>query len=111
MQQFESGNYDYKYIFNKFFELKSFQLVLPEYGIHVFYNLLFLFGYQWGTLLMNIPLIAYHIHRYKNRPVMSAPGLYDPTTIMNADQLSRAMKEGWIKLAFYLLSFFYYLYR
>ena len=42
---------------------------------------------------------------------MSSPGLYDPTTIMNADQLSRAQKEGWIKLAFYLLSFFYYLYR
>ena len=46
-----------------------------------------------------------------HRPVMSGPGLYDPTTIMNADELSRAMKEGWCKLAFYLLSFFYYLYR
>ena len=46
-----------------------------------------------------------------HRPVMSGPGLYDPTTIMNADQLSRAQKEGWVKLAFYLLSFFYYLYR
>ena len=42
---------------------------------------------------------------------MSGFGIYDPTTIMNADQLSRAQKEGWIKLAFYLLSFFYYLYR
>ena len=46
-----------------------------------------------------------------NRPVMSSPGLYDPTSIMNADELSRAQKEGWIKLAFYLISFFYYLYR
>jgi len=42
---------------------------------------------------------------------MSVPGLYDPTTIMNADVLSYCMKEGWFKLAFYLLSFFYYLYR
>lgn len=42
---------------------------------------------------------------------MSGPGLYDPTTIMNADELNRAMREGWIKLAFYLISFFYYLYR
>jgi len=41
---------------------------------------------------------------------MSGPGLYDPTTIMNADQMSRATQEGWFKLAFYLLSFFYYLY-
>jgi Cornichon protein len=42
---------------------------------------------------------------------MSCPGLYDPTTIMNADELSRAQKEGWIKMAFYIVSFFYYLYR
>lgn len=49
--------------------------------------------------------------RYMNRPVMSRPGLYDPTTIMNANELSRGQKEGWIKLAFYIVSFFYYLYR
>lgn len=27
------------------------------------------------------------LHRYKNRPVMSGPGLYDPTSIMNAGLL------------------------
>ena len=41
---------------------------------------------------------------------MSHHGLYDPTTIMNADELNYAMREGWIKLAFYLISFFVYLY-
>jgi len=41
---------------------------------------------------------------------MTGPGLYDPTNIMNSDTLSKAMKEGWIKLGIYLLSFFYYLY-
>lgn len=85
-------------------------LVLPEYILHLFYNVLFLFAFQFGTLLLNLPLIIYHINRYMNRPVMSGAGLYDPTTIMNADELSRAQREGWIKLAFYLLSFFYYLY-
>jgi len=45
------------------------------------------------------------------RPVMSGPGLYDPTTVMNADNLTKCMREGWVKLAFYLISFFYYLYR
>ncbi|XP_033624682.1 protein cornichon homolog 1-like [Asterias rubens] len=85
-------------------------LVLPEYIVHIFYNVLFLAAGQFGTLAFNIPLIAYHIYRYANRPVMSSPGLYDPTTIMNADVLSRCMREGWIKLAFYLISFFYYLY-
>lgn len=29
---------------------------------------------------------------------------------MNADILAYCQKEGWCKLAFYLLSFFYYLY-
>ncbi|KAJ8045436.1 Protein cornichon-like 1 [Holothuria leucospilota] len=85
-------------------------LVLPEYAIHLFYNILFLIGGQIVTVALNVPLIGYHIYRYANRPVMSGPGLYDPTTIMNADVLSRCMREGWIKLAFYLLSFFYYLY-
>lgn len=41
---------------------------------------------------------------------MSGPGLYDPTSIMNADVLAKCQREGWIKLAVYLLSFFYYLY-
>jgi len=85
-------------------------LVLPEYALHLFFNLFFLFAQEWFSLMLNIPLIAYHIWRYKNRPVMSGPGLYDPTSIMNADTLSTCQREGWIKLAVYLLSFFYYLY-
>ncbi|XP_047001385.1 protein cornichon [Schistocerca americana] len=85
-------------------------LVLPEYLVHLFFNILFLTAGEWFSLCLNIPLIAYHFHRYRTRPVMSGPGLYDPTSIMNADVLNRCQKEGWIKLAFYLLSFFYYLY-
>uniref|UniRef100_A0A6M2DUL9 Putative er vesicle integral membrane protein involved in establishing cell polarity n=1 Tax=Xenopsylla cheopis TaxID=163159 RepID=A0A6M2DUL9_XENCH len=85
-------------------------LVLPEYLMHVFFNILFLFAGEWFSLCLNLPLIAYHIYRYKTRPVMSGPGLYDPTSIMNADMLNRCQREGWIKLAVYLLSFFYYLY-
>nr|KAF6391590.1 cornichon family AMPA receptor auxiliary protein 1 [Pipistrellus kuhlii] len=65
---------------------------------------------EWLTLGLNMPLLAYHIWRYMSRPVMSGPGLYDPTTIMNADILAYCQKEGWCKLAFYLLAFFYYLY-
>ena len=48
--------------------------------------------------------------RYIHRPIMSGPGLYDPTAIMNAQTLDKCQKEGWAKLAFYLLAFFYYLY-
>jgi len=85
-------------------------LVLPEYILHVLVNVLFLFAGEWFTILLNLPLIAYHIHRYLNRPVMSTPGLYDPTAIMNSSVLDKCQREGWAKLAFYLLSFFYYIY-
>ncbi|TKR60293.1 hypothetical protein L596_027560 [Steinernema carpocapsae] len=86
------------------------QLILPEYGLHVVFTVLFVFSVQMGAVIWNLPLLAYHIHRYMNRPVMSGPGIYDPTSIMNQDQLSKAYREGWIKLGFYLISFFYYLY-
>ncbi|ODM92633.1 Protein cornichon [Orchesella cincta] len=85
-------------------------LVLPEYGLHMFFNVLFLFNGEWFSLVLNAPLIAYHVHRYLSRPVMSGVGIYDPTSIMNTDVLNKCQREGWIKLAFYLLSFFYYLY-
>merc|ERR1712179_428956 len=85
-------------------------LVLPEYIMHIAFNILFLVAGEWFSLVLNAPLIAYHVHRYMNRPVMSVAGLYDPTSIMNADTLNKCQREGWIKLAFYLLAFFYYLY-
>eukprot|EP00092_Neocalanus_flemingeri_P040490 GFUD01044095.1.p1 GENE.GFUD01044095.1~~GFUD01044095.1.p1 ORF type:complete len:146 (-),score=22.62 GFUD01044095.1:98-535(-) len=85
-------------------------LVLPEYLLHLLFNILFLFAGEWFSLLLNVPLIAYHVHRYMHRPIMSGPGLYDPTAIMNANTLDRCQREGWVKLAFYLLSFFYFLY-
>ncbi|XP_051168642.1 protein cornichon [Leptopilina boulardi] len=85
-------------------------LVLPEYGLHLFINFLFLISNEWISLLLNVPLIAYHINRYRNRPVMSRPGLYDPTNILDATSLTKCQREGWVKLAFYLMSFFYYLY-
>lgn len=85
-------------------------LVIPEYGMHCLCTLLFLFAGEWFSVLFNVPLLAYHINRYIGRPVISGFGLYDPTSIMNAGELNRAQKEGWIKLAFYLISFFYYIY-
>jgi len=46
--------------------------------------------------------------RYRNRPIMSAFGLYDATSIMNADMLRRYQREGYFKLSFYVFAFFYY---
>jgi hypothetical protein len=39
-----------------------------------FFNVLFVIAGEWFSLLLNAPLIAYHVQRYMKRPVMSGPG-------------------------------------
>lgn len=94
-------------------------LVLPEYMIHFVMTAIFLLCGEWITVLINLPLLVYNINRlYKvySRSPVSKPfidrisNIYDPTSIMNADQLARATREGWIKLFFNLFGFFYYIY-
>lgn len=86
------------------------QLILPEYVTQLIITILFILSFQIISIIFNLPLCVYHSIRYWNRPVIGGPGIYDPTTIMNSDQLSRVSWEGCIKLGFYLISFFYYLY-
>ncbi|KAM5238932.1 protein cornichon homolog 3 isoform 1-T1 [Ctenodactylus gundi] len=86
------------------------QLVLPEYSIHGLFCTMFLCAQEWLTLGLNTPLLFYHVWRYFHCPADSPELAYDPPVVMNADTLSYCQKEAWCKLAFYLLSFFYYLY-
>ena len=94
-------------------------LLITEYGVHFVMTLLFLLVGEWITVLINLPLLAYNVHRlYKaftkspaSKPLLSRlSSIYDPTNIMNSDQLSRATREGWVKLFFSLFAFFYYIY-
>ncbi|KPP58131.1 protein cornichon2-like [Scleropages formosus] len=87
------------------------QLVVPEYSIHGLFCLMFMCAGEWVTLGLNIPLLLYHLWRYFHRPADGSEVMYDPVSIMNADILNYCQKESWCKLGFYLLSFFYYLYR
>ncbi|XP_077933956.1 protein cornichon homolog 3 isoform X2 [Halichoerus grypus] len=86
------------------------KLVLPEYSIHSLFCIMFLCAQEWLTLGLNVPLLFYHFWRYFHCPADSSELAYDPPAVMNADTLSYCQKEAWCKLAFYLLSFFYYLY-
>ncbi|QRV84091.1 ER-derived vesicles protein ERV14 [Ceratobasidium sp. AG-Ba] len=72
--------------------------VLPEMGAHAFLTLLFLLSFQWIALLLNLPLVAFNVNN-------------TPTTQQRYSERSLSKKESFIKLGFYLLSFFYYLYR
>ncbi|XP_036925224.1 protein cornichon homolog 3 isoform X1 [Sturnira hondurensis] len=86
------------------------KLVLPEYSIHTLFCVMFLCAQEWLTLGLNVPLLFYHFWRYFHCPADSSELAYDPPVVMNADTLSYCQREAWCKLAFYLLSFFYYLY-
>jgi len=94
-------------------------LLLTEYIVQFIMTALFLLVGEWITVLVNIPLFAYNFNRLYRAFVKSpatkpffnrVSGIYDPTSIMNSDQLARATKEGWIKLFFSLFAFFYYIY-
>ncbi|KAK2463155.1 hypothetical protein APHAL10511_004810 [Amanita phalloides] len=80
------------------------QFVLPEYGAHAFLSLLFLLSGQWIALVLNIPLMAWNANKVLNKYHM-----YDATEIFRT--LERDRKEILFKLGFYLVSFFYFLYR
>ncbi|XP_075425898.1 protein cornichon homolog 2 isoform X3 [Ascaphus truei] len=86
-------------------------LVVPEYCIHGLFCLMFMCAAEWVTLGLNIPLLFYHLWRYFHRPADGSEAMFDPVSIMNVDILNYCQKEAWCKLVFYLLSFFYYLYR
>lgn len=125
--------------YNKAFCVCCGQLVVPEYSIHGLFCLMFMCAGEWVTLGLNIPLLFYHLWRYSvitsvweasvglvsewlktlfcsfirffHRPADGSEVMYDPVSVMNADILNYCQKESWCKLGFYLLSFFYYLYR
>ncbi|KAK6316860.1 hypothetical protein J4Q44_G00122600 [Coregonus suidteri] len=87
------------------------KLVVPEYSIHGLFCLMFMCAGEWVTLGLNIPLLFYHLWRFFHRPADGSEVMYDPVSVMNADILNYCQKESWCKMGFYLLSFFYYLYR
>ncbi|KAJ7113074.1 cornichon [Mycena epipterygia] len=81
--------------FNKF--------VLPEIIAHAYFVALFLLSKDWTTVLLNAPLLAYNANK-----VRSNTHIYAPATLYK--NMPGYKKETWLKLAFYVFSFFYYLY-
>jgi len=80
------------------------QFVLPENLTHATLTLLFLLSGQWIAFLLNAPLVAYNANKIRNKDHM-----YDATEIFRT--LPTHKTECFARLLFYLVSFFYYLYR
>ncbi|CAO3618177.1 unnamed protein product [Cunninghamella blakesleeana] len=82
----------------------KYNFVLPEMGAHAFLFFMFLINGSWLAMLLNLPLVVYNIQR-----VTSNRHMYDATEIFRT--ISDHKKECFIKLGFYLVMFFYFLYR
>lgn len=84
--------------------LGIWQFILPEMAAHAILTLFFLLSGQWLAFLLNAPLVAFNVNK-----VMNKNHTLDATEIFRT--LSAHKKQCFIKLGFYLVSFFYYLYR
>lgn len=73
-------------------------------GLHLFLTVMFLFTLRLWPLAINLPLVVYHGQLYNERRFR-----LEPTDIFR--QLPQRKREAFIKLGFYLLSFFFYLFR
>jgi len=80
------------------------QFMLPENGAHIFLAVLFLLSGQWIAFLFNLPLAAFNVNK-----IVKNDRMLDATEIFRTLDVHK--RESFIKLAFYVTSFFYYLYR
>ncbi|RKP19219.1 putative ER to Golgi transport-related protein [Rozella allomycis CSF55] len=78
--------------------------IIPEILAHGTLTIILFIGLYWVPVLWNIPLLAYHIYCIANGRHM-----LDATEIFR--RLPERKREAFVKLGFYLLSFFYYIYR
>lgn len=100
-------------------------------AFHAFLTTLFLLSGQWTALILNVPLVAFNVNKcviaatrhticlltrlicplflFSAYRVIGKNHMYDATEIFRT--LGTHKKECFIKLGFYLVSFFFYLYR
>ncbi|KAJ2489877.1 hypothetical protein IWW37_003645 [Coemansia sp. RSA 2050] len=77
--------------------------VMPEMAAQLVLFVVFLLMGEWATMLLNLPLTAWNVAK-----VVNNRQFYDATEVFRT--LSRHKRENFVKVGFYLLCFFYYLY-
>ncbi|KAJ1673131.1 hypothetical protein EV182_005823 [Spiromyces aspiralis] len=77
--------------------------VVPEMATHAFIFILFLLSFEWVTVLINLPLFAWNVNK-----IVKSNYRYDATEVFRT--LEKHKRENFVKVGFYLLCFFYYLY-
>ncbi|CCE61944.1 hypothetical protein TPHA_0B02720 [Tetrapisispora phaffii CBS 4417] len=80
------------------------KLIAPEAALHAFLSVLFLLTGHWFVFAINLPLLAFNGNKlYKKLQLLDATEIFRT--------LNKHKRESFLKLGFYLLLFFYYLYR
>lgn len=80
------------------------QLVMPEAALHGIVSLLMLLNGYWFVFLLNLPVLAYNLNKiYKKMQLLDATEIFRT--------LGKHKRESFMKIAFHLLMFFFYLYR
>ncbi|CUS21258.1 LAQU0S02e09648g1_1 [Lachancea quebecensis] len=80
------------------------KLITPEAALHAFISVACLLTGHWFVFLINLPLFAFNANKHYKKMQ-----LLDATEIFRT--LGKHKKESFLKLGFYLLMFFFYLYR
>jgi len=78
--------------------------ILPEAVVHSVMTVLFLFSGFWFEFIANVPLVVWHTYCFMSKKLH-----LEPTTIFSS--LDNEKKHSYFKIAFYLVSFFFFLYR
>lgn len=80
------------------------KLIVPEAALHAVLSLLMLLNGYWFVFLLNLPVFAYNVNKFYKKVQ-----LLDATEIFRT--LGKHKRESFLKLGFYLVMFFFYLYR
>ncbi|CAF0925987.1 unnamed protein product, partial [Didymodactylos carnosus] len=87
------------------------RMFLPEVFLHLLLTILFVFNGNWFVFLLNVPMDMWSVYKYfKRQKSPGQLGYYDPLEINNNRKIKSHMQELLIRLAFYLISFFVYLF-
>ncbi|KNC47356.1 ER-derived vesicles protein ERV14 [Thecamonas trahens ATCC 50062] len=78
-------------------------IILPEYFAQLTMTVLMLITLNFTAFIINAPLAAYHVYSYQTKSYW-----LDPTDIF--PKIDEKRRVFFIKLGFYLILFFYYLY-
>lgn len=84
-------------------------IVIPEAILSAIMSIMFIYCASFGYLTFTLPMVIWLIYRIINKPRTSM-SYYDPTEILNRNQLKANINEAIVKLIYHLVGFFIFLY-